>query len=74
MNLPGEDPVPEESPLNLILYMHLRIFAYLSNDLMVSFDPMDSMLASGTCPGIAALPLELGGVTRIDCSSLFWPE
>ena len=46
MNLPesGEDPVSEESPLNLILYMHLRIFAYSSNILMASFDPMDSML------------------------------
>ena len=44
----GEDPVPEESPLNLILYMHLRMFAYSSKILMASFDPMDSMLASGT--------------------------
>jgi hypothetical protein len=23
-----EDPGPEEPPLNLVLYMHLRIFAY----------------------------------------------
>ena len=43
-----EDPVPEESPLNLILYMHLRMFAYSSNILIASFDPMESMLASGT--------------------------
>ncbi len=43
-----EDPVPEGSPLNLILYMHLRIFAYSSNILIPSFEPMDSMRASGT--------------------------
>jgi hypothetical protein len=43
-----EDPVPEELPLNLVLYMHLRIFAYSSNILKASFDPMVSMLASGT--------------------------
>ena len=43
-----EDPVPEEPPLNLVLYMHLRIFAYSSNILMVSFDPMDSMFALET--------------------------
>ena len=43
-----EDPVPEEPPLNPVLYMHLKIFAYSSNIFMVSFDPMASMLASGT--------------------------
>jgi hypothetical protein len=43
-----EDPVPEEPPLNLVLYMHLRIFVYSSNIFMVSLDPMDSLLASGT--------------------------
>ena len=41
-------PVPGESPLNLILYMHLRMFTYSSNILIASFDPMESMLASGT--------------------------
>jgi hypothetical protein len=44
----GEDLVPEEPPLNLVLYMHFRIFAYSSNILIADFDPMDSMLASGT--------------------------
>lgn len=29
-----EDPTLMEPPLNLILYMHLRIFAYSSNNLM----------------------------------------
>ena len=28
--------------------MHLRIFAYSSKILIANFDPMDSMLASGT--------------------------
>ena len=40
-----EDPVLEGSPLNLVLYMHL---AYSSNILITNFDPMDSMLTSGT--------------------------
>jgi hypothetical protein len=35
-------------PLNLVLYMHLRIFAYTSNTLIASFEYMDCMLASGT--------------------------
>ena len=30
--------------MNLVLYMHLRIFAYSSNNLMANFDPMDSAL------------------------------
>ena len=44
-----EDPVPEEPPLNLVLYMKLGIFTYSSNIFMTSLDPMDSMLAFGTC-------------------------
>ena len=35
-------------PLNLVLYMHLRIFAYTSNSLIVSFEYMELILASGT--------------------------
>ncbi len=37
-------------PLNLVLYMHLRIFAYTSNVLIVSFEYMELILilASGT--------------------------
>ncbi len=34
--------------VNLFLYMHLRIFAYTSNDLIASFEYMELMLASGT--------------------------
>ena len=36
------------SPLNLVLYMHLRIFAYTSNTLITSFEYMELILASGT--------------------------
>ena len=43
-----EDPVPEGPPLYLVLYMHLRMFAYSSNILNANFDPMTSILASGT--------------------------
>ncbi len=35
-------------PLNLVLNIHLRMFAYTSNVLITSFEYMDSMLASGT--------------------------
>jgi hypothetical protein len=35
-------------PLNLVLYMHLRMFAYTSNTLIASFEYMDRMLASDT--------------------------
>ena len=54
MDLSGEDPIPEESPLNLVLYMYamyLRIFVYSSNILIVDFDPMarmGSMMDYGT--------------------------
>jgi hypothetical protein len=30
-----------EPPLNLVLYMHLRIFAYTSNTLIATFEYMD---------------------------------
>ena len=43
-----ETPTLVEPPLNLVLYMYLRIFVYSSNILMVTFEPMDSILASGT--------------------------
>ena len=35
-------------PLNLVIYMHLRIFAYTSNTLSANFEYIDCMLASGT--------------------------
>ena len=39
-------------PLNLVLYMHSRIFAYTSNTLIASFEYMDCMLASDTLKNI----------------------
>ncbi len=42
----ASDPVAP--PLNLVLYMYLRIFAYISNVLIVSFEYMELILASGT--------------------------
>ena len=35
-------------PLNLVLYMSFRIFAYSSNILKANFDLMDSMPVGGT--------------------------
>ncbi len=35
-------------PLNLVLYMHLKIFAYTSNVLIASFEYMELILSSGT--------------------------
>jgi hypothetical protein len=44
----GEASDLVEPPLNLLLYLHLRIFAYTSNILIASFAYMDWMLVSGT--------------------------
>jgi hypothetical protein len=44
----GEASDLVEPPLNLVLYMHLRMFVYTSNTLIASFEYMDWMLASGT--------------------------
>ncbi len=35
-------------PLNLVLYIHLRIFAYTANVRIASFECMELILASGT--------------------------
>jgi hypothetical protein len=37
----GEASDLVEPPINLVLYMHLRIFAYTSNTLIASFENMD---------------------------------
>ncbi len=42
-----EEPVPEDPPLNLVLYIYLRILAYSSNIRIVSFDPMTSSSPPG---------------------------
>ncbi len=41
-------PLSLGCPLNLVLYMPFRIFAYSSNILKANFDLMDSMPACGT--------------------------
>ena len=43
-----EDSKIVEPPLNLVLYMSLRIFTYTSNTLIASLQYMDWTLASGT--------------------------
>jgi hypothetical protein len=45
-----------EPPLNLVLYMHLRIFAYTSNTLLASLEYMDWTLASGTLKTFFCVP------------------
>jgi hypothetical protein len=42
----GETSDLVEPPLNLVLYIHLRIFTYTSNTLIVSFEYLDWMLTS----------------------------
>jgi hypothetical protein len=62
-------------PLNLVLYMHLRIFAYTSNTLIASFEYMDCMLASGTLKNFrfllkSCLFTERAPVMKLICSTL----
>ncbi len=38
-------------PLNLVLYMHLRIFTYTSNALITSFECMSPMMKTRTGNG-----------------------
>ncbi len=42
-------------PLNLVLYIHLRIFTYTSNALIASFEYMELILASGTLKNLMFL-------------------
>ncbi len=42
-------------PLNLVLYIHLRIFAYALNPLIASFEYMELILASGTLKNLMFL-------------------
>ena len=50
-------------PLNLVLYMHLRISLYTSNTRIASFENMELILASGT--------LKNSGMVLGNCS---WKE
>ena len=61
-------------PLNLVLYMHLRIFAYTSNTLIASFEYMECMLASGTLKNFrfllrSCLFTERAPVMKLICST-----
>ncbi len=44
----GEDSDLVVSPLNLVLYMYLRLFAETSNVLITSFEYRELILSSGT--------------------------
>jgi hypothetical protein len=70
----GEASSLVESPLNLVLYMHLRIFVYTSNTLIASFEYMDWMLASDTLKNFrfllrSYLFTECVSVIKIPCST-----
>ncbi len=42
-------------PLNLVMYMFWRMFAYTSNTLIASFECMELILASGTLKNVRFL-------------------
>jgi hypothetical protein len=59
-------------PLNLVLYMHLRIFAYTSNVLIVSFEYMELILASGTAKNFILLWKSCLSTDRAPVMKLTW--
>ncbi len=61
-------------PMNLVLYMHLRIFAYTSNVLIVSFEYMELILVSGTLKNLrfllkSCLSTDRAPVIKLICST-----
>ncbi len=61
-------------PFNLVLYMHLRIFAYTSNALIASFEYMELILASGTLKNFrfllrSCLSTDRAPVIKLTCST-----
>ena len=61
-------------PLNLVIYMHLRIFANTSNTLITIFEYMDCMLAPGTLKNFrflvrSCLFTERAPVMKLICST-----
>jgi hypothetical protein len=61
-------------PQNLVLYVHLRIFAYTSNALIASFEYMELMLVSGTLKNFmfllkSCLSTDRTPVIKIICST-----
>ncbi len=59
-------------PLNLVLYMHLRIFAYTSNALIASFEYMELMLTSGTLKNLMFLLKSRLSTDRAPVMKLTW--
>jgi hypothetical protein len=62
------------TPLNLVLYIHLRIFAYTSNAHIASFEYMELMLASGTLTNFrfllkSRLSTDRAPVIKLICST-----
>ncbi len=60
--------------LNMVLYMHLRVFAYTSNTLIASFEYMESILASGTLKNFrfllrSCLSTDRATVIKLICST-----
>ncbi len=61
-------------PLSLVLYMHLRIFAYTSNALIASFEYMELILASSTLENFrfllrSCLSTDRAPVIKLICST-----
>ena len=61
-------------PLSLVLYMHLRIFAYTSNALIASFEYMELILASSTLKNFrfllrSCLSTDRGTMINLICST-----
>jgi hypothetical protein len=64
--------VPDLSvhPVNLILYIHLRILEYSSNIFMASFVRIDSKLASGTLKNFILFRKSLSFSDRVPAMKL----
>jgi hypothetical protein len=58
--------------LNLVLYMHLRIFAYTSNVLIASFEYMELILDSGTPKNFMLLWKSCLSTDRVSVMKLTW--
>ena len=67
-------PTLFQPPLNLVIYMHLRIFAYTSNVLITSFEYMELILTSGTLKNFrfllrSCLSTDRAPVIKLNCST-----
>jgi hypothetical protein len=71
----ASDLVPP--PLNMVLYIHLRIFTYTWNVLIASFEYMELILASGTLKNFrfllrSCLSTDRASVIKVICSTFNW--